>query len=459
MKKSVLFVVCICLMSQLALAGNLNPTTPPTAGTMKPLDEVEPRTQINSVPYTISSSGSYYLTKNLISTGTGITIASDDVTLDLCGFTLTGPGSGATYGIYINLAQKNIEIRNGTIKNFGYDGIASDFGTGNCRIIGVQLVGNKRHGIYFSSSIHDIVKDCSVNDNGSSFAGNVYGIYIGINSTAAGNIVHSNGSWATGNVYGIIADDNCTVTGNTIHGIGMNAGGTVNGIKTKVSGSIIGNTVRSINGIGIVTTSTCQIRENRVTVNTGGISSGDHCTISGNMINLNASYGINAGFYCTISNCTVTGNLNRGIYANDYSTITNCTASQNDAEGIYAMSHCTVSGNNVGNNKKTGLFCWSGKVTGNTVTNNNQNNDSTLAGIMIWGESQVRDNMTLNNKACNIFIHASGSNIENNSVRGSANGIKFDAGGNYYAGNRASNNTTAYANPAGNTDGGGNVSF
>jgi hypothetical protein len=416
MKKLILSVVCICLMSQLALAGNLNPTTPPTAGTMKPLDEVEPRTPITSVPYTISQSGSYYLTKNLTSTGTAITISADNVTIDLCGFTLTGPGSGATYGIYINMVRKNIEIHHGTIKNFGYDGIASDAGTGDCRIIGVQLMGNKRHGIYLSDGIHDIVKDCTVYDNGGSFAGNVYGIYIAINSTAVGNKVHSNGSWATGNVYGIIADDNCTVTGNTVHGIGLNAVGTVNGIKTKVSSSIIGNTVRTVSGIGIVSTSMCQILENRVTGNSGGISSGDYGIISRNVISQNASYGISAGDYVMITD------------------------------------------NNVSNNQGSGITCTGGYITKNTVSQNNTSAAVGQGGIVVSKHSQVKENTLEGNAKNNIYIGAFRNSIEGNVMSGSDYGINFAGTGNVYINNRATCNGTNY-NAAGNTDGGGNISF
>ncbi len=51
-------------------------------------------TKITSLPYTISSPGFYYLTGNLSYTGSGngITVSSDDVTLDLMGFRLSGPG-------------------------------------------------------------------------------------------------------------------------------------------------------------------------------------------------------------------------------------------------------------------------------------------------------------------------------------------------------------------------------
>ncbi len=49
---------------------------------------------------TISQPGSYTLTKNLTSTGDCIVIASDFVTLDLAGFTISGTGTPTSVGIH-----------------------------------------------------------------------------------------------------------------------------------------------------------------------------------------------------------------------------------------------------------------------------------------------------------------------------------------------------------------------
>jgi len=71
---------------------------------MKSLDQVEARTAItNSGAVTISQSRSYHLTRNItVSSGGAIAINSDDVTLDLNGFTISSTAPSANR-VAINL--------------------------------------------------------------------------------------------------------------------------------------------------------------------------------------------------------------------------------------------------------------------------------------------------------------------------------------------------------------------
>lgn len=82
------------------------------------------RTPIQSLPYTISQSGSYFLVSNL--TGVpgmnGITVDCDYVTIDLNGFALLGvPGSNK--GIEVVDDRCGIDVHNGTVAEWGDDGI------------------------------------------------------------------------------------------------------------------------------------------------------------------------------------------------------------------------------------------------------------------------------------------------------------------------------------------------
>ena len=123
----VVFVCALIILSHVSVAGNLEPIAPP-GSTMKTLDQVEPRIPIPASDtiadtYVISKSGSYYLTGNRLCNSTGIIVEANNVTIDLCGFSLIGNNTGS--GIYMT-DRTNIEIRNGTICNFYY-GINDDY--------------------------------------------------------------------------------------------------------------------------------------------------------------------------------------------------------------------------------------------------------------------------------------------------------------------------------------------
>ena len=114
------------LNSQLSTAfaqGSLTPPGAPGAPNtlMKTLNQIEARTSISSAPYTITNSGSYYLTTNLtVPSGNGITIAIGigNVTLDLNGFSIVSTGSPANgSGIALGSGCRNITILNGNIGN------------------------------------------------------------------------------------------------------------------------------------------------------------------------------------------------------------------------------------------------------------------------------------------------------------------------------------------------------
>jgi hypothetical protein len=90
-------------------------------------------TAITAVPFTISAGGSYCLTSDLIApgtftSGTAITVAADNVSIDLGGYTLSdlAAGTGTTAIGIQALAQANVTVQNGTVRGF---------------YIGIQLTG------------------------------------------------------------------------------------------------------------------------------------------------------------------------------------------------------------------------------------------------------------------------------------------------------------------------------
>jgi len=159
-------------------------------------------TKLSSLPTTISTPGFYSLTGDLNSEGSGITVNADNVTIDMMGFSLIGPGSGGGSGIYMNL-RSNVEIRNGTVKDF-YSGINEVNVGQNHRIINVRVVGNRSIGISLAGDGH-LVKDCTVSGNDND------GISVASGCTVTGNTVCYNGD------DGIRVWSGCTVIGNTVY--------------------------------------------------------------------------------------------------------------------------------------------------------------------------------------------------------------------------------------------------
>ncbi len=112
---------------------------------MKTLDQIEPRTPISSLPFTITNSGSYYLTTNLTGTGTasGIILQGNasDVTVDLNGFALVG-GSSSSFDFTTSGSTSNLVVFNGTVRNW-LVGLALG---PRCRLERLQVVDNRSGG-------------------------------------------------------------------------------------------------------------------------------------------------------------------------------------------------------------------------------------------------------------------------------------------------------------------------
>jgi len=79
-----------------------------------------PCTPITSVPTVITTQGVHCLTQNLttgITSGSAITVATNNVTVDLNGFTLEHTGSANVDGIAAT-GRQNVTVTNGTVRGF-----------------------------------------------------------------------------------------------------------------------------------------------------------------------------------------------------------------------------------------------------------------------------------------------------------------------------------------------------
>lgn len=174
-------------------------------------------------PVTISDPGSYRLSENLkVPAGiSGFWIETNDATLDLNGFTIlgAGPGSGFADGIFI--FGNNVEVRSGTVRDFGRHGIFSR-NAGRCidcidaegvRIVDVRAIGNGFNGIRLESQ-GGLVEGCSAHTNGNA----------GINAQGNGTLV-KNSVARNNKTYGIIGGSNSGYRSNVLT---ANNGGDLN---------------------------------------------------------------------------------------------------------------------------------------------------------------------------------------------------------------------------------------
>lgn len=208
----ILLLVLLALLAVIAMlatdasGGPLDPTQPPSS-----TDGVrQPGTPISTLPALIDQSGSYYLTRNLTGAAstTGITIAADNVTLDLMGFTLSGT-SGTGTGISVTGTRQSITIRNGHVRTWfngidaatavysevsyvhviGNGATLDDISIGISLGIGSKLtdcvvMSNTGTGIFTQG--HVTVEGCSVVDNGAN------GAEISNNNRVVGNFIRAN---------------------------------------------------------------------------------------------------------------------------------------------------------------------------------------------------------------------------------------------------------------------------
>ncbi len=343
------------LNCQLLLVRAQGVLTPPGAPApmMKSLDQIEARTAITNTSslVTISQPGSYYLTHNLtVSSGDAIDITTNDVTLDLNGFTIFSTAASAA-GTAINLnnpaTNSDITIFNGHIKSgvtTNVDGVytGSGFANGisyaggapaNVRVSGISVMGVLTHGINLWLGASTSAEACTVWTAGG------YGVVAttirACLAIACGNtaiwgyqVTDSQGQSASG-FAGVSAEEAKNCYGSNGTSFGINSFIAQNCYGTSVNGQGI-NAVTALNSYG-----------------SGGSPGGLYCTTAQNCQGLSGSgIGLSA---TTAQNCYGSSYSSYGLNAN---TAQNCYGTSTTSIGLYAnmAQNCYGSGGTYGIN-------------------------------------------------------------------------------------------------------------
>ena len=257
---------------------------------MRTLDQLdaklEKRTPITALPVNLSRPGSYYVVTNLTAAASsGITISTNNVTVDLNGFTLFGPASGTSESaVTVTGTRTNITIRNGFFSGWPGSGIGGS-ALHLCLIedIGIENVG--RTGMFVGDGA--VVRGCRI---------------VGIGLTTANQSAIHVGDGA------VISD--CTISGQ--HGTAIS--GDARDIIQRCT--VIGGL--STNDYAITVNSYSLIRDCVVMNNRGGTNHG----------------GIFAGSHSTVKNCVVGQNTGHGISASDDTYLLEKNCENNDGDGI-----------------------------------------------------------------------------------------------------------------------------
>ncbi|MCS7160134.1 MAG: right-handed parallel beta-helix repeat-containing protein, partial [Gemmatales bacterium] len=170
---------------------------------------------INS-PTIITKPGVYVLTSDIIysnPSGAAITVAANNVTIDLNNYSIIGSGTPATtaYGIYAQ-NQERVTIRNGTITGFYYGIYLSDnadvatagrgFARGGHLVEKMRLIGNTFRGLRVEGRANIIRHNIVLDTGGTASVPNP--IAVGIESLGPGALIEENYVYAVrGHGYGI----------------------------------------------------------------------------------------------------------------------------------------------------------------------------------------------------------------------------------------------------------------
>lgn len=304
----VIVILSLSVFAGHSSGGSLTPPAGPVVATMKTLDLVEPRIPVSPTTtpgnagalFVINQPGSYYLTGSItgVAGKSGIVITGG-VSLDLNGFSMIGaPGSLDAVTTSGNFFISNSSVRNGTILNWGGQGVGALIDNGVVEDLRIHSCA--AGGINAAGAYHTRISRCSVLSCGTEPT-----YPFGISSGFASIIEECSVRQTNGD--GIVASTgasirNCTSTSNTQDGFEINNQCTVrdctatsntgNGFDVS-SASTVENCIAASNAHGIFAANSNTLRNNNLTSNTtAGLRCGNDCVVIGNTLDSNGPLGM-----------------------------------------------------------------------------------------------------------------------------------------------------------------------
>ncbi|NCC51477.1 MAG: right-handed parallel beta-helix repeat-containing protein [Spartobacteria bacterium] len=347
-------------------------------------------------PAKVTLAGSLYLSN----VAAGITIASDNVTIDLGGHALVG-GSSTLDGITVAGNYKNITVRNGTVEQWGQSGVNLSGGR-SIRVENITATTNGQYGIW--TGRNSVLRDCVACFNGDT------GISAGYASAITDCASEGNGGVGIIGAQGSVIQQ-CVASGNT--GIGLYTD----------SGVIRGS-------------SSWQNGADGISVSVGGIAADCSATMNGGN-GISATLGGNV-----IRDCSVSGNGGDGVYSDYASMIHHSVISVNASNGITMSFAGSVHECFIRNNSGCGIVSeYDGLISDCEVYGN------IVDGIVLGRGGQVRDSVIAGHY--NMYqrgIRAEGdyNSFKDNRISGNWIGLEATGTYNYVVRNYAQNNTTNY---------------
>ncbi len=414
---SPVLVVAVVGMVLWVNAGDLNPP----AGPVTPTGRFGPRTEIDSLPYTITQSGSYYLGQSLsfAGPGDGITIEADDVDIDLNGFELDGGSVGGT-GITISISgYDTVTVHDGQVRDWAW-GIDLRWGDRH-HVYNVTVEGNTNTGVRVGDS--SIVRNVIAVGNGT-------GIEAWWNCKLTNCVANNNAN------YGIAAGGSHVSDSEASHN-----GGT--GIHLSGGSVLIGSVANENGEHGVELLDDCRVTDCTASFNgSGGMAgSGFYCDgennhLQGCVARENWEHGF-SGWYQprnAVEGCTASWNGMSG-WGDGFSylqKVVSCVANSNQGDGI-SISDGVCIASTAYENMNYGISAW-----GSTVADCDANYNYSDG---IWADdSMVKNNNVAFNQDDGIEVGVGCHVWRNNCAENQDDGIEAVGDGNNIEGNNCYNN-------------------